>query len=226
MPFSNRTHAGRLLAARLKDHPLGSDPLVVALPRGGVPVAFEIASALELPLDVLVVRKIGAPDNPEYGLGAITEGGLSWIDWDRAAREGFTSTQLARVQAHEQAELGRRVLKYRGGRPRQPVLGRTVILVDDGLATGSSARVACQLLRAQGAHYIILAVPVCPANSRSRFRDEIDELICLSELDRMVSVGQHYEDFEEISDEQVSRQLDRAHFLHERTQHASHRRRA
>lgn len=207
MPFSDRFQAGRLLARRLKELPLGQDPLVIALPRGGVPVGFEIAKELELPLDILVVRKIGAPDNPEYGLGAITEGGLSWIDWERAAREGFTSTELARVQNIEHAELERRVRKYRRGRPREPISGRTIILVDDGMATGGSARVACQLLRAQGAEQIILAVPVCPASTRSRFREVIDELVCLAELDRMVAVGQHYEDFSEVSDEDVGRLL-------------------
>jgi putative phosphoribosyl transferase len=213
MAFSDRAHAGRLLAARLKELPLGPNPLVIALPRGGVPVAYEIAYSLELPLDVLVVRKIGAPDNPEYGLGAITEGGMSWIDWDRATREGFSSSELARVQAHEQVELGRRVRKYRRGRPRLPVIGRAVILVDDGLATGGSARAACRLLRAQGAERIILAVPVCPANTRARFRGEADELVCLAELDRMIAVGQHYENFEEISDEEVSERLENAHAI-------------
>lgn len=210
MAFADRTQAGRLLAERLKELPLGIDPLVIALPRGGVPVGFEIARTLELPLDILIVRKLGAPDDPEYGLGAITEGGASWIDWNRAAREGFTPTQLAQVQAREQAELERRVRKYRRERSRHSVSGRSVILVDDGLATGGTARAACRLLRAQGADQIILAIPVCPASTRSRFREEVDEVVCLEELDRMVSVGQHYEDFSEVSDEDVTKILIKA----------------
>jgi putative phosphoribosyl transferase len=210
MSFANRTHAGRLLAGRLKELNLEPDSVILALPRGGIPVGVEISRELGLPLDVLVVRKVGAPGDPEYGLGAITEGGLSWIDWPRAESEGITAEQLAPVKQREQEELERRVRLYRGDRERLPVSQRTVILVDDGLATGGTAHAACKLLRQLGARRVILAVPVCPARARSQFREDADDFVCLAELDRMISVGQHYEDFSQVDDEDVTEGLNLA----------------
>jgi putative phosphoribosyl transferase len=210
MSFLNRAHAGRLLAERLRRLELGPAPIVIALPRGGVPVAKEVAHELGLPMDILVVRKIGSPLDPEYGLGAITEDGVSWIDWERAEREGLTAADLQPVRARERAELERRVRSYRGERPRAPVEGRTVILVDDGLATGGTARAAARLLRQQGAARLVLAVPVCPSRARLSFGDEVDELVCVAELDRLMSVGQHYEDFGQVTDAEVAEALESA----------------
>lgn len=177
MEFTDRHDAGRRLAAQLM--PLAGDhPVVVALPRGGVPVAREIATALDAPLDVLAVRKLGAPANPEYGIGAIAEDGTAVLDSAAAQRVGMTQTQLHATIAREQAELRRRMTMYRDGRAPVDLHGRTVIVVDDGLATGLTDLAAVRAVRARGAARIVVAVPVGSREAVGRLGDEADEVVC------------------------------------------------
>lgn len=211
--FKNREEAGRLLAEKLAEpSPQGAslredNPLVLALPRGGVPVAYEIAKRLGLAMEVLVVRKIGAPTHPEYGIGAMIEGGYAWVDPRAAARAGATPEQIDEIVARERQEIEARVQKYRDGRPLPPLRGRTVILVDDGLATGVTARVAARFVEGQGAKRVILAVPVCAQSSADVLRAEVERLVCLSEPEFFHSVGLHFEDFEPVPDDEVRRLL-------------------
>jgi putative phosphoribosyl transferase len=204
MIFQNRTFAGRLLAEHLKS--LSSqNPIIFALPRGGVPIGYEIAKKMGAPLEVLVVRKIGAPFNPEYGIGAITEDGSYWIDPYSSTAARATQNDIERTVNREFAEVTRRIVQYREGLPLPNVVGRTVIVVDDGLATGVTARVACHYLKSLGAKNVILAVPVCSARTASALRqsEDADEVICLHEPELFYAVGQFYEDFEQTSDEEV-----------------------
>ncbi|MYW11199.1 phosphoribosyltransferase, partial [Streptomyces sp. SID2563] len=161
MQFADRPDAGRRLAEALR--PLAqSDPVVLGLPRGGVPVAFRVAQELGAPLDVIVVRKLGVPRHPELGFGAIGEGGVRIISDDIVRRAGVSDSDIAAVQEAEEAELRRRAREFRGDRPRVPLDGRTVVVVDDGIATGATALAACAVARAQGAAHVVLAVPVAP----------------------------------------------------------------
>lgn len=202
MRMMNRREAGHRLGEKLRER-RWSDPVVLALPRGGVPVGLEIARAMAAPLDVLIVRKVGAPGHPEYGIGAITEDGHCWMDPASAIR--FTS-HVADVQetvTRERIELERRIMIYRGGRPLPRLTGHSVIVADDGLATGVTARVACAFLRQQGAREVVLAVPVCAPDTAEIVRQEVDELLCLCEPDLFYSVGQFYDEFEQLSDREV-----------------------
>jgi predicted phosphoribosyltransferase len=208
-PFADRREAGRLLAERLE--PLAPErPLVVALPRGGVPVATEIADALGAPLEVLVVRKLGAPHNPEYGIGAIAEGGTLVVDPEAVAGLGISSVQLEAIIEGEQAELERRVAAYRGERPRLELEGRTVIVVDDGIATGVTDTAALRAIRALGPRRTVLAVPVSSQEAAERLAAEADEVVCLELSPLMGGVGGCYDDFSQVSDEEVLSAL-RAH---------------
>lgn len=209
MRLSSRKEAGLMLAERLAGREL-REPLVLALPRGGVPVAYEIARSLGAELDVLVVRKIGAPHHEELGIGAVTEGGYYWIDPELRDQVEATNQQIERTLIHEKAELRRRLELYRGSRPLPQVKNRSVIVVDDGLATGVTARVACAYLRREGANEVILAVPVCSPRTAAAVREEVDEFICLEEPRLFLSVGQFYEDFRQTSDEEVLRLLGRS----------------
>ncbi len=201
--FRDRHEAGRLLGERLAE--LRSErPVVLALPRGGVPVAAEVARALDAPLDVIVVRKLGVPFQPEVGFGAIGEGGVRLFDADLIRRARITEREVAEVEARERAELERRVRLYRGDHPPLPVAGRTVVIVDDGLATGGSARAAVQVVRAQGASRIVLAVPVAPPETVRQLQDEADQVVSLLTPPRFVAVGLWYDDFEQTSDEEVA----------------------
>jgi putative phosphoribosyl transferase len=207
--FANRRDAGRQLATQLL--PLAADePVVVGLPRGGVPVAEEIALALGAPLEILAVRKLGAPHNPEYGIGAIAEGGARVFDPEALAVLGIDNAALEEIVARESAELRRRVEAYRGGREPMPVRGRTAIVVDDGVATGVTDTVALRAIRRYRPRRLILAVPVCAPDSASRLRDEADEVVCLLEPRLLYGVGQWYRDFSQVSDEQVVASLDTA----------------
>lgn len=201
--FHDRRDAGRQLAARLADRTLG-DPVVVALPRGGVPVAYEVAHALGAPLDVLVVRKLGCPCQPELGLGAIGEGGVQVLNRRLIAAVGVTDPQLEEVARRETAELERRVQRYRGDRPAVPVRGRTVVLVDDGLATGSTARAGIEVLRERGAAVVILAVPVAPSGTVADLAEVADEVVCLATPATFWAIGEHYGDFSQTSDAEVA----------------------
>ena len=169
MVFADRVDAGRRLAARL-GHLRGEPVVVLGLPRGGVPVAFEVAAALGAPLDVIVVRKLGVPFQPELGMGAIGEDGARIINDEIVRLAGVTDRQLAEVESRERAELERRALRFRGDRPRVPLEGRIAVVVDDGIATGSTARAACQVARAHGAARVVLAVPVAPPGWTARHR--------------------------------------------------------
>ena len=178
MLFIDRADAGRHLAQRLRRlH--AADAVVLGLPRGGVPVAFEVAEELHAPLDVIVVRKLGVPFQPEYGFGAIGEGGARAIDDYVVRQTRLTGTQIAEVEARERVLLDRRVRQLRGDHPPVPLTGRTVIIVDDGIATGSTARAACQVARARGASRVILAVPVGPVQAIAALRQDADEVVCL-----------------------------------------------
>ncbi len=205
--FADRDEAGRRLAAALECF-RGREPVVVALPRGGVPVGFEIARLLEAPLDVLVVRKLGAPHRPEYGIGAIAEGGSCFIRREDIEVIGISQSQLEDTVAVEKEELERRREAYRGDREPLSVAGRTVLLVDDGIATGGSARVAARALRARGAAEIVLAVPVGPPGTARRLVHDFDEVVCLEEPHGFHSVGQFYVDFSPVADEVVCHLLE------------------
>ncbi|HEY6471411.1 MAG TPA: phosphoribosyltransferase [Acidimicrobiales bacterium] len=211
MKFRDRVDAGRHLAevARTADFG-GLAPAVLGLPRGGVPVAFEFARALEAPLDVLVVRKLGVPFQPELAMGAIGEGGVRVENADVLGPSGLSAATLDAAERRERPELDRRAAMYRGGRGRLDVAGRCVIVVDDGIATGSSARAACQVARALGAARIVLAVPVASRSAALELRRECDELWCLSAPEHFFAVGEWYRDFSPTSDEHVVELLRRA----------------
>ncbi|MGE5527293.1 MAG: phosphoribosyltransferase family protein [Methanosarcina sp.] len=200
--FVNRREAGHRLGAALERY-RDQAPVVVALPRGGVPVAYEVAAALAAPLDVLLVRKLGAPSQPEYGIGAIAEGGVAFVRRDEVELVGISKAELDEVVARESAELERRQQLYRGEREPLPVEGRTVILVDDGIATGGTAIVAARALRERGAGAVVLAVPVAPPGARRRLAADFDEVVCLEEPHGFFGVGQFYADFGQVADEEV-----------------------
>lgn len=200
--FADRDEAGRRLAAALERF-RDRDPVVVALPRGGVPVAFEIARLLEAPLDVLLVRKVGAPYQPEYGIGAIAEGGFRFIRGDEVELTGISDAEIDAVVAAESAEIERRRRLYRGDHEPLGIDGRTVLLVDDGIATGGTVAVAAKALRARGAAEVVLAVPVAPAGTARRLVHDFDEVLCLEEPHGFFSVGQFYVDFPPVPDQVV-----------------------
>lgn len=203
--FTNRQNAGLLLASRISQIPKVDlrDAVILAIPRGGVPVASEISKRLGIPFDILIVRKIGHPFHPEYGIGAITEGGISWMDPEAVGLSKITPEQIENVFEREKNEITRRLNLYRKERPRTPLKNKTVILVDDGLATGVTARVAIDYARKNGASKIILAIPICSGHTARRLREEIDDVICLSEPTYFQSVGDFYQDFIQLSDEEV-----------------------
>jgi putative phosphoribosyl transferase len=207
--FRDRAAAGRSLAELLAERlgPSGGDAIVFGLPRGGVPVAYEVARRLESPLDVLVVRKLGVPHRPELGMGAVASGGVRVLNEDVLAAAGLDAGTLEQVVARESAELRRREASYRGDRqPPQP-RDRMAILVDDGLATGSSMLAAVQALRSRGARKVVVAVPVAPPSTCDELADEVDEIVCAHTPASFVSVGSWYEDFAQTSDEEVRRLL-------------------
>ena len=205
--FSDRTDAGRRLARRLL-HLVNRDVVVVGLPRGGVPVAKEIARALRAPLDVIVVRKLGVPCQPELAMGAIGEDGVRVVDDDLVRRVGVPADQLAWVEAMEREELARRVWRFRGGRNRIALAGREVVIVDDGIATGASARTACQVARVAGARRVVLAVPVAPQGWTRWFADVADECVCVATPVPFWDVGRFYADFGQTTDAEVLACLD------------------
>ncbi len=208
-PFTDRADAGRQLARRLA-HLRGEDVVVLGLPRGGVPVAAEVAAALDADLDVIVVRKLGVPFQPELGMGAVGEGGVRVVNRDIVRMAGVTDDDLAAVEAIERAEVQRRARRFRGDRPRVPLEGRTAVVVDDGIATGSTARAACQVARALGARRVVLAVPVAPRGWEARIGTDADEAIALRTPEDFFAIGQFYVDFAQTPDEEVTAALDRA----------------
>ena len=210
MRFRNRSDAGRRLANRLQ-FLRGEDVVVLGLPRGGVPVAAAVARALSAPLDVILVRKLGVPAQPELGLGAIGESGARVINQEVVRYAHVSEAQIAQVEAKERAELQRRAQRFRGDAPHVPLAGRTAVIVDDGIATGSTARAACQVARALGASAVLLAVPVAPPSADRALRGDADEVICLEMPDRFLAIGEWYEDFAQTSDEEVVALLRAAH---------------
>ncbi len=202
MSFLDRSDAGRRLAQRTLDL-RGENVVVLGLPRGGVPVAAEVARALGAPLDVIVVRKLGVPVQPELGMGAIGEGGVRIINPEVVAIAHVTDAEIAAVERRERAELERRARRFRGERRRTPLTGRTAIIIDDGIATGSTARAACQVARAQGAVRVVLAVPVAPPSACTSLAADADEVICLETPGHFLAIGEWYQDFSQTSDAEV-----------------------
>jgi predicted phosphoribosyltransferase/pimeloyl-ACP methyl ester carboxylesterase len=200
--FRDRREAGRILAGRLRGMAI-EEPVVVGLPRGGVPVAYEVARALGAPLDIGLVRKLGAPGQPELGIGALGEDGTAILDAETISALAVTREQIDAVIARERAELERRRRLYRGDEPPADVAGRTVILVDDGLATGVTATAAASVLWARGAARTIVAVPVCPAGIERRLEGRLDEIVSLEQPRRFGGVGAWYADFSQTSDREV-----------------------
>ncbi len=210
MIFANRTEAGQKLALRLKQYANRDDVIVLGAPRGGVPIAFEVATDLRAPLDVFMLRKLGVPGREEFAFGAIASGGVRILDRDTVEGLGLTEAVIERVTATEEQELDRRERAYRGGRPPLNVVGRTVILVDDGIATGASMRAAIHALRQMNPARIVIAIPVAPAATCKRLQSAVDELVCLEMPEPFFGVGQFYDDFSQVSDEEVRDLLDNA----------------
>ncbi|MFF9275779.1 phosphoribosyltransferase [Streptomyces griseosporeus] len=210
MRFRDREEAGRELGARLRllrEKDELPRPVVLALPRGGVTVALEVARALDAPLDVLVARKIGAPFQPELGVGALAGDGPPLYDRESLARLGLTEAGLAPVVRRERAELKRRERLYRQGRPAADLSGRTAVVVDDGLATGATARAALRAVRSAAPQRVVLAVPVSSPQAARLLSPEVDELVCLAQPSDFRAVGLWYDDFEQLSDDDVLRAL-------------------
>lgn len=210
MIFANRTEAGQKLVSRLEKYAGHDDAIVLGAPRGGVPVAFEVATALKLPLDVFILRKLGVPGHEELAFGAIASGDVRVIDQDIVEGYGMSASDVADVIQREEREMRRRDLAYRGGRPPLNVNGLTVILVDDGIATGASILAGIRALRQMKPARIVVAVPVAPPSTCSRLRAETDELVCLEIPEGFFGVGQFYADFSEVKDQEVNDLLARA----------------
>jgi len=213
MPFLDRADAGRRLASLVAGLPTierGAGSVVVGLPRGGIPVAYEIARALGAPLDVILVRKVGLPAQPELAMGAIGEDGIRVINEDVVRAERVTERQFAEVEELERAELIRRAERYRADHPRVPLVGKTAIVVDDGIATGSTARAACQVARAHGAARVVLAVPLAPQASLDALAGVVDDMVCAEVPEPFLAIGQWYLDFAQTADAEVVDLLRRA----------------
>lgn len=210
MLFRDRKEAGRLLARKLTTYADRPDVIVLALPRGGVPVAFEVARALHVPLDVFLVRKLGVPGHEELAMGAMASGGVLVLNAEVVRALRIPNDIVDKVVAKERQELERRERSYRGDRPAPDVRGRTIILIDDGLATGSTMRAAIAALRQQGPARIVVAVPVGAPETCAEFQDEADEAICAVTPEPFYAVGVWYRDFSQTTDEEVHDLLDRA----------------
>lgn len=201
--FRNRVAAGRLLAAALEHYAKRADAVVLALPRGGVPVAFEVAQALQLPLDVFVVRKIGMPGNEELALGALAAGAPPVLNEELVQLLGVTPAAIAAATEKERAEVARRERAYRGGQPPPTLKDRVLIVVDDGLATGATMRAAVRALRQHAPARIVVAVPVCSREARDELSAESDEMVCLEAPESFFAVSVWYDEFPQTSDEEV-----------------------
>ena len=208
--FRDRTDAGKTLAKRVLASVQDPDLLVLALPRGGVPVGFEVARALRAELDIFLVRKLGLPSHEELAIGAIASGGVRVLNEELVKELGLPLTLVDQVTAREKRELTRREELYRQGRPALPVRDRTVVLVDDGLATGASMKAASQALRLQKPKRIVVAVPVAAEETCNEFRMTVDEIVCAYTPEPFMAVGIWYQDFSQTTDEEVQRLLRQA----------------
>ena len=208
--FRNRRDAGRRLAAELRTYANRSDVIVLALPRGGVPVGYEVATALDVPLDVFVVRKLGLPWHEELAMGALASGGVRILDDDLIRVARVSTEDIERVTAAEQIELERRERRYRGDRPFPDLTGKTVLLVDDGLATGSTMRAAVAALRQEVPRSIVVAVPVAAPATCDAFRDIADDIVCAVTPEPFRAVGLWYDDFSQTTDAEVHELLAQA----------------
>ncbi len=206
MRFRDRTEAGELLAQKIEELNL-ERPRILGIARGGVPVASPIARSLKRPLEILIVRKLGAPGNPEFGIGAITEEGISWVDPSIMLRLGISEEDLLQIREEESLELDRRVQLFRNGRPLEDLKNQEILLVDDGLATGGTAIAASIFLRKRGAKKIILAIPVAPKDCLTDLKQYFDQIVCLFTPDYFDSVGQWYKSFRQLKDEEVLMEL-------------------
>jgi putative phosphoribosyl transferase len=212
--FADRMAAGRQLARQLKRYAGRPDATVLALPRGGVPVGYEVARALDLPLDVFLVRKLGVPGHEELAMGALASGGVRVLNPDVVVALNIPGYAIDAVAAREAAELARREREYRDGRPAPPIEGRTAILVDDGVATGSTMRAAVTALRRQDAGRIVVAVPVASRAACAEIGQEVDDIVCLLTPESFIAVGEWYVDFSQTSDVEVRELLARAEMEH------------
>ena len=208
--FPNRAEGGRVLGLKLSKYAGRDDVIVLGLPRGGVPVAYEVARALRVPLDVFIVRKLGVPGFEELAVGAIASGGVRVLNEEVANALPNRDQIIEAVTERETAELERREREYRDGRPAPELAGKTIILIDDGLATGATMRAAVRALRQRGVAKIVVAVPVGPPETCKEFEDEADEVVCASAPEFFQAVGQYYEDFSQTSDDEVRELLARA----------------
>ena len=220
LPFRDREDAGRRLAERLVRY-RDERPIVFALPRGGVPVGYQVARALDAPLDVFVARKLGAPGQPEFGIGAVAPGGVRILNEDIVRRLGIPDDYVERITELETAEVERRLRHFRGDRSQPEVRGQTVILVDDGLATGVTALAAIRALRRLEPRRLVLAAPVCAAQTAELLGPEVDELVCLEAPLDLGAIGFWYRDFSQTTDEEVVELLERAR--HEEPRRSPHK---
>lgn len=209
MLFTDRPEAGHRLAERL-EHLRTADPVVLALPRGGVPVAYPVARALHAPLDVILVRKLGVPAHPEVAYGAVSEDGVRVVNDDVLNAVHAPPGALEATERAARGELARQAARFRGDRPRVPLEGRTAVVVDDGIATGATASAACRVATAQGAARVVLAVPVAPPDTVTALEGAVDELVCLSVPETFFAVGEWYRDFSQTSDGEVVDLIDRS----------------
>lgn len=209
MRFMNRTHAGRKLA-RLLVHLRDEPTVVLGLPRGGVPVGFEVARRLSAPLEVLLVRKLGAPFQPELAIGALGEGGIRIIDEDRVRRLRIDADQIDGIVRREREEMARQAELFRQGRPGADLAGKTAVIVDDGIATGSTALAACSIARRLGAARVVMAAPVAPHDASRIFEDAADQLVAVSTPRRFAAIGLFYADFRPTPDDRVVELLEHA----------------
>jgi predicted phosphoribosyltransferase len=210
MIFRDRSEAGKYVAAKLLKYKDRPDVLILGLPRGGVPVAYEVAKVLHAPLDIFLVRKLGVPGHEELAMGAIATGGVRILNEEAVRQLGIPNSVIDSIAAQELNELRRRELAYRGDRPEPDVKGKTVILVDDGLATGSTVRAAAKALRQEGPARLVVAVPVSASETCDEYRIGVDEIVCAVTPEPFFGVGLWYRDFSQTTDEEVRDLLERA----------------
>jgi putative phosphoribosyl transferase len=210
MIFQDRRDAGRRLASQLASYANREDVIVLGVPRGGVAVAFEVATALQVPLDVFISRKLGVPWQEELAFGAVATGGVHILDTELVAGLGIPDSEIERITTATRIELERRERVYRGDRPPVKLEGKTVILVDDGIATGSSIRAAIRALRQLKPVRLVVAVPVAPVSTCNRLKQEVDQLVCVSMPEGFLGIGEFYDDFSQMTDDEVTELLRRA----------------